>query len=65
MKKIILLVTLFLTVVANAQVPQGISYQAIALNSSGNPVTSSNVRVKLSVLDNAAIGTVLYSANAH
>lgn len=61
MKKIILLVTLFVTLIANAQVPQGISYQAIALNSSGNPVASSNVGLKLSVLDNSATGTVLYS----
>ena len=61
MKKIIFLVTLLATFIVNAQVPQGISYQAIALNSSGNPVISSNVSVKLSVLDNAATGTVLYS----
>jgi hypothetical protein len=61
MKKILFLITLFTTVIVNAQVPQGISYQAIALNSSGNPVVSSNVGLKLSVLDNAATGTVLYS----
>ncbi|TDP59303.1 hypothetical protein [Flavobacterium dankookense] len=61
MKKIVFLVTLLTTLITNAQVPQGISYQAIALNTSGNPVVSSNVRVKLSVLDNIATGTVLYS----
>lgn len=61
MKKIVFLVTLLTTLITNAQVPQGISYQAIALNTSGNPVVSSNVRVKLSVLDNTATGTVLYS----
>lgn len=44
-----------------AQVPQGISYQAIALNGSGNAVTNSNVGVRLSVLDNSASGTVLYT----
>ena len=44
-----------------AQVPQGISYQAIALNGSGTPVVSSNVRVKLSILDTSATGTTLYS----
>jgi ABC-type uncharacterized transport system auxiliary subunit len=44
-----------------AQVPQGISYQAIALNGSGNPVVSSNVGIRLSVLDNSATGTVLYT----
>ncbi len=44
-----------------AQVPQGISYQAIALNASGNPVVSSNIGIRLSILDNAATGTVLYT----
>lgn len=63
MKKIILIVALFITFLSFAQVPQGISYQAIALNGSGNPVVSSNVRVKLSVLDVSATGTVLYSEN--
>ena len=61
MKKIIFLITLLATFIANAQVPQGISYQAIALNASGNPVVSSNVGIKLSVLDNSATGTVIYS----
>ena len=61
MKKIIFLITLLATFIANAQVPQGISYQAIALNASGNPVVNSNVGIKLSVLDNSATGTVIYS----
>lgn len=61
MKKILLLAALFISSLTFAQVPQGISYQAIALNGSGTPVVSSNVRVKLSVLDNTATGTLLYS----
>lgn len=61
MKKIILLSALLISALTFAQVPQGISYQAIALNGSGTPVVSSNVRVKLSVLDNSVTGTVLYS----
>lgn len=61
MKKILLLSALFISLMTFAQVPQGISYQAIALNGSGNPVASSNVRVKLSILDQTATGTVLYS----
>jgi len=60
MKKLILLSALFISLLTFAQVPQGISYQAIALNGSGAPVVSSNVRVKLSILDNSASGTVLY-----
>ena len=61
MKKLLLLSALFISLVTFAQVPQGISYQAIALNGSGTPVVSSNVRVKLSILDTSASGTVLYS----
>ena len=61
MKKLLLLSALFISLVTFAQVPQGISYQAIALNGSGTPVVSSNVRVKLSILDTSATGTVLYS----
>lgn len=61
MKKILLLSALFISFLTFAQVPQGISYQAIALNGSGTPVVSSSVRVKLSILDTSASGTVLYS----
>ena len=61
MKKIITLSLLFITFLSFGQVPQGISYQAIALNSSGNPVVSSNVQLRLSILDVSATGTVLYS----
>ncbi|AWI26691.1 hypothetical protein HYN49_12715 [Flavobacterium pallidum] len=46
---------------AFAQVPQGISYQAIALNAVGQPVASANVGVRLSILDDSASGTVLYT----
>lgn len=61
MKKTLLLLALFISFAAMAQVPQGISYQAIALNGSGNPVINSTVGVRLSILDNSASGTVLYT----
>lgn len=61
MKKLLLLFVLAISSVTFAQVPQGISYQAIALNGSGAPVVSSNVRVKLSILDVSATGTSVYS----
>lgn len=61
MKKLILFSIFFISFLTFAQVPQGISYQAIALNGSGTPVVSSNVRLKLSILDNTATGTVLYA----
>ncbi|WP_293871907.1 hypothetical protein [Flavobacterium sp.] len=55
MKKLLLLSALFISFLTFAQVPQGISNQAIALNSSGTPIVSSNVRVKLSILDGFSI----------
>jgi hypothetical protein len=61
MKKILTLSLLLVSILTFAQVPQGISYQAIALNNSGNPVVSSNVGIRLSILDNSASGTVLYT----
>lgn len=61
MKKILFLSAFFISFLTFAQVPQGISYQAIALNGSGTPVVSSNVRLKLSILDVSATGTTLYS----
>ncbi len=61
MKKLLLLSVLFISFLSFAQVPQGISYQAIALNGAGTPVVSSNVSVKLSILDVSATGAVLYS----
>ncbi|WP_284653646.1 hypothetical protein [Flavobacterium terrisoli] len=61
MKKLLLFAILFISFMNFAQTPQGISYQAIALNSSGNPVANSNVNVRLSILNNSASGTVIYS----
>ena len=61
MKKLVLLSALFISFLTFAQVPQGISYQAIALNGSGTPVVSSNVRLRLSILDVSVAGTTLYS----
>jgi hypothetical protein len=61
MKKLLLFTALLFSFLVSAQVPQGISYQAIALSSSGAPVVNSNVGIRLSVLDNTATGTVLYT----
>ncbi len=61
MKKLVLSLLLAFSFSVFAQVPQGISYQAIALTSSGTPVVSSNVGTRLSVLNGSATGTVLYS----
>jgi hypothetical protein len=60
MKKILLLSALLISALTFAQIPQGISYQAIAMNGSA-PVVSSNVGIRLSVLNTSATGTVLYT----
>ncbi|MFP9116724.1 hypothetical protein ACLI08_02945 [Flavobacterium sp. RNTU_13] len=59
MKKIYLLLLLVCTTLF-AQVPQGFSYQAVALNSSGAAVASAPVRVRLSILENSATGNASY-----
>ncbi len=61
MKKLYTLSAILITFLSFAQVPQGISYQAIALDASGNPVVSANVGIRLSILDATATGAVLYS----
>lgn len=61
MKKLLLLLVMTLSIAAFAQVPQGVSYQAIALNSSGYPVGNTLIGVRLSILDNSATGTVVYT----
>jgi hypothetical protein len=56
---ILLLALAFLNI--NAQAPQGISYQAIAFNNGGTPVANGNVGIRISILDNSATGTIIYS----
>jgi hypothetical protein len=56
-----LLLALFVSFFGYSQVPQGIGYQAVAFNSSGNPVVNGTVGVKISILDNSISGTVVYS----
>lgn len=56
-----LLMALLITFFSYSQVPQGISYQAVAFNTGGNPVVNGNVGVKISILDNAITGTVVYA----
>ena len=57
------LFTLLLAALAFATVaqPQKINYQAIALGSNGKPLKNAAVSLRLSILDSAANGTVLYT----
>ena len=45
---------------ATAQVPQGIPYQAVALNAQGQPLSNRSVKVRFSVLDSIASGAAVY-----
>ncbi len=60
MKTILTLLLAALALVTLAQ-PQKINYQAIALGSNGKPLKNTAVALRLSVLDSAANGTVLYT----
>lgn len=59
MKKLYFLL-LFVTVSLVAQVPQGFSYQAVALNASGAAVASAPVKIRVSILEESATGTASY-----
>lgn len=61
MKHVYLFLALVFTTGLLAQIPQGFSYQAVALNASGNVVASSPVKVRLSILDSSATGTAIYT----
>jgi hypothetical protein len=60
MKKLTLIFILLLTHLAYAQVPQGIPYQAAARNASGQALVNTAVKVRFSILDSVATGTVVY-----
>lgn len=61
MKKLYsILFFLLITAFVSAQAPQGINYQAIALNGLGIPVSNQLIGVRLSILDQSATGTVIY-----
>jgi hypothetical protein len=61
MKKLITILTLLLiSQVLHAQAPQATSYQAVIRNSSGNVLSNQLVKVRFSIRDSAANGTVVY-----
>ncbi|MBD8082046.1 cadherin repeat domain-containing protein [Chryseobacterium caseinilyticum] len=61
MKKLYITLGLFIASLVSAQVPQAFSYQTIAFNSAGAPIANGNVSLKISILENSATGTVLYT----
>ncbi|MFZ4521599.1 MAG: glycine-rich domain-containing protein [Bacteroidales bacterium] len=62
MKKLsVLLATLIFSVTIFAQSPQKLSYQAVVRNSLGKLVQSTNIGIKISILQGSASGTVVYT----
>lgn len=61
MKKLITILLCAIATISFAQVPQGVSYQAIATNAQGLPIVSGSIAIRLSILNNTATGTVLYT----
>jgi hypothetical protein len=61
MKRLISCIALFVSFISNAQVPQGINYQAVIRNTSGATVNNTAVGLRLNILQGSATGTVVYS----
>lgn len=62
MKKIFLVLTLlaYLSFNAWAQVPQAISYQAVARDAGGNPITNKDVVIEVTIRSGSPIGTIVW-----
>jgi len=60
MKQLFTFITFLFSIVVLSQAPQGMSYQAVAFDSGGNPVVNGNVGIRISILDNSPTGTLIY-----
>ncbi|WP_396144517.1 hypothetical protein [Flavobacterium sp.] len=63
MKKLFTLLALVITLITNAQAPQGFNYQATLRNSTGALILNQIVLVKFNVYQNTATGNLVYSEN--
>ncbi len=61
MKKLFTLLALAIILIASAQAPQGFNYQATVRNSAGQLLLNQDVLVKFNILQNSAIGDIVYS----
>lgn len=61
--KTIFSMVLFLVITLSlvAQVPQGINYQTVIRNSSGNVMANTNVSIKINIRSTSASGTIVYA----
>ncbi|CAL2087870.1 hypothetical protein [Tenacibaculum sp. 190524A05c] len=61
MKKLLFYLFLISSFLVNAQVPQGISYQAVAFKNDGSVIANENIGIKISILDSSITGTAVYT----
>ncbi len=61
-RELLLIVLTALTLIraTYAQTPQSIAYQAVARDSSGNPVSNQNIALRFSIHESSASGTIVY-----
>jgi hypothetical protein len=61
MKRVIISFFLgFVYLIINAQVPQGLNYQAIARDGSGNPITGATLQVKVAILSDTTNNIIVW-----
>ena len=56
----LLFISFFFSLFVNAQPPEGISYQAVVRSASGAIVSAQSVRIRFTIRDVAAVGTIVY-----
>ncbi len=59
-KSILLLLVSYISLLANAQIPQLVNYQAVARDAQGTVLTNQSVGLRFSVHDGNSTGTVVY-----
>ena len=59
-KSILLLAFFIVVMIAGAQVPQSVPYQAVARNTNGNLIANQTVSIRFSIHDATSGGTVIY-----
>lgn len=60
MKFLFIFLSLFVSTLLLSQAPEGINYQAVMRNSSGNLVTNSTVAIRVQIRQGSATGTTVY-----
>ena len=60
MKFLFIFLSLFISTLLFSQAPEGINYQAVMRNNSGNLVTNSTVAIRVQILQGSSTGTIEY-----